>query len=212
MVLPCLDEAEALPWVLDRLPAGFRAVVADNGSTDGSADLARAHGAQVVDVPQRGYGAAVDTGLRAATSEVVCVMDADASMSPEELPALVAPVLDGTSDLVLGRRVPQGDGAWPLPARLANIALMTAVRAKTGTNLRDLGPMRAANRQALLDLQLRDRRFGYPLETVLAAHDAGWRMREIPIDYRPRTGASKVTGTPAGYLRTVKDMWGVLSR
>src|SRR5579875_2610524 len=104
IVLPCLDEARALPWVLSRIPAGYRAIVADNGSTDGSADVARRHGALVVDVPERGFGAACHAGLGAATSDVVCVMDADGSLDPQQLPRLTQPVLDGDSDLVLGRR------------------------------------------------------------------------------------------------------------
>jgi len=211
VVLPCLDEAAALPWVLGRLPDGYRAIVADNGSTDGSPELAWDLGAVVVRVPHRGYGAAVHAGLEAATSDVVCVMDADASLDPRQLPTVSAPVQDGSADLVLGRRRPRGQGAWPAPARLANTALAATVRRRTGLALRDLGPMRASRRQALLGLDLTDRRFGYPLETLLAAHEAGWRICEVPVDYLPRAGRSKVTGTLPGYLRTVRDMRAVLS-
>ncbi len=212
VVLPCLDEAEALPWVLGRMPVGYRAIVADNGSTDGSPDLARDLGATVIKVPLRGYGAAVHAGLEATTSEVVCVMDADASLDPRQLPDLCAPVSDGAADLVLGRRHPTGRQVWPASSRLANAALAATVRRRTGLPVRDLGPMRAARRQPLLDLHLTDRRFGYPLETLLAAHDAGWRIRELPVDYLPRSERSKVTGTLSGYARTVRDMREVLSR
>lgn len=212
VVLPCLDEAAALPWVLSRFPAGYHPVVADNGSTDNSREVASRLGATVVIVPRRGYGAAVHAGLEAATSEVVCVMDADGSLDPAQLPAVCRPVLEGTADMVLGRRRPRGRGAWPLPARAANVALAATLRRRTGLTLRDLGPVRAARRADLLGLDLLDRRFGYPLETVLAAHQAGWRLVEVPVDYLPRTGRSKVTGTLPGYLRTVRDMRAVLNR
>jgi glycosyltransferase involved in cell wall biosynthesis len=212
VVLPCLDEAEALPWVLSRLPAGYRALVVDNGSTDGSADIARAHGAQVVHAAQPGYGAACHAGLSACRSDVVCVMDADASLDPQQLPRVAGPVLAGAADLVLGRRRPVTRAAHPVPSRLANAALAAALRRRTGLPVHDLGPMRAARRAALLGLDLRDRRFGYPLETLVAAHRAGWRVTETDVDYLPRVGRSKVTGSPAGYLRTLRDMGAVLSR
>ncbi|SNR80746.1 Glycosyl transferase family 2 [Actinomadura mexicana] len=225
MVLPCLNEAEALPWVLDRMPEGFRALVVDNASTDGSARVAADHGARVVAAPQRGFGAACHAGLRAARTEVVCVMDADASLDPADLPRLVAalgdlesgggraPAPPGLSPpgLVLGRRRPTGPGAWPPHARLGNAVLARSLNRRAGTRLRDLGPMRAARRDALLGLGLRDRRFGYPLEMVLHAARAGWRIGEIDVPYRPRTGASKVTGTLGGTVRAVRDMRRVLA-
>ncbi|WP_170318819.1 glycosyltransferase family 2 protein, partial [Allorhizocola rhizosphaerae] len=103
VVLPCLDEAAALPWVLSRLPSGYRAIVADNGSTDGSAEIAAERGAVVVHVPRRGFGAAVHAGLEAATSDLVCIVDADGSLDPAQLPRVSGPVLAGRADLVLGR-------------------------------------------------------------------------------------------------------------
>jgi glycosyltransferase involved in cell wall biosynthesis len=214
VVLPCLDEAGALPWVLSRLPAGYRAIVADNGSTDGSARIAADCGAHVVHVPQRGFGAAAHAGLEAATDDVVCFCDADASMDPAQLPRVAEPVLAGRADLVLGRRRPTGRGAWPPHARIANAALVLLLRRRTGLALRDLGPMRAAHRDALLGLGLTDRRFGYPLEMVTAAADAGWRVREVDVDYALRTegSRSKVTGTVLGTVRTIRDMRGVLAR
>ena len=113
VVLPCLNEAGALPWVLSRMPLGYRPVVADNGSTDDSAAIAASYGARVVHVPQRGFGAACHAGLLAASSDIVCVMDADASFDPGDLPAVTGPVLAGQADLMLGRRSVQGKGAWP---------------------------------------------------------------------------------------------------
>jgi glycosyltransferase involved in cell wall biosynthesis len=213
VVLPCLDEAASLPWVLSRLPAGYRAIVADDGSTDGSAEIAAEHGATVVPVPQRGFGAAAHAGLEAATAEFVCFCDADGSMDPAQLPRVLDPVRAGEYDLVLGRRRP-ARGAWPLHARVANVALARMLRTRTGLRLNDLGPMRAGRREALLGLGLTDRRFGYPLEMVIRAADAGWRVREVDVDYGPRTAGStsKVTGTVLGTVRTIRDMRGVLTR
>ncbi|WP_083597878.1 glycosyltransferase family 2 protein [Actinomadura madurae] len=215
VVLPCLNEAEALPWVLTRMPEGFRALVVDNASTDDSARVAAEHGACVVPAPARGFGAACHAGLLAAETEVVCVMDADASLDPAELPRLTAAlgVLEsgGGSGLVLGRRRPSGRGAWPPHARLGNAVLARSLNRRAGTRLHDLGPMRAARRADLLALGLEDRRFGYPLEMVLRAARAGWRIGEIDVPYLPRTGASKVTGTVGGTVRAVRDMRRVLA-
>jgi glycosyltransferase involved in cell wall biosynthesis len=213
-VLPCLDEAAALPWVLGRMPAGYRAVVADNGSTDGSAAIARSLGALVIDVPQRGFGAAVHAGLLACSSEVVCVLDADGSLDPAELPAVTGPVLRDEADLVLGRRRSTGRGAWPWHGRVGNAVLARRLRRHTGARLHDLGPMRAFRRQPLLDLPVLDRRFGYPLEVVLHAAAAGWRIAEVDVGYGPRAAGtrSKVTGSVRGTARAVRDMAAVLSR
>ena len=214
VVFPCLDEAGALPWVLTRLPAGYRAVVADNGSTDGSAQIAADHGATVVHVPQRGFGAAAHAGLEAATADVVCFCDADGSMDPAELPLVADPVLAGDADLVLGRRRPTQRSAWPTHARVANTALGVMLRRRTGIALHDLGPMRAGRRLALLDLGITDRRFGYPLEMVTRAADAGWSVREVDVGYAPRAEGtrSKVTGTVLGTVRAIRDMREVLAR
>ncbi|MFH9228315.1 glycosyltransferase family 2 protein [Streptomyces lydicus] len=211
VVLPCLDEAEALPWVLDRIPSGWRAIVVDNGSTDGSADIARALGAHVVHEPRRGFGAACHAGLTAATADIVCFCDCDASLDPALLPTVAGPVLDGSADLVLGRRRPVTRRAWPLHARLANLELARLIRRRTGLRLHDLGPMRAARRESLHALDLTDRRSGYPLQMVVRAADSGWRVAETEVPYRPRTGRSKVTGTWLGTWHAVRDMRAVLA-
>src|SRR5215471_18191464 len=114
VVLPCLDEAAALPWVLSRIPPGYRAIVADNGSTDGSPDIAARYGARVVPVPRKGFGAAAHAGLEAAEADLVCFLDADGSFDPAQLPRVVNPVRDGEADLVLGRRRPTTRRAWPV--------------------------------------------------------------------------------------------------
>jgi glycosyltransferase involved in cell wall biosynthesis len=210
VILPVLNEQAALPWVLERMPAGYVALVVDNGSTDGSGELAASLGARVVVEPAPGFGAACFAGLSAAESDVVCFMDCDASFDPSELPRVAEPVLGGAVDLMLGARKPVARGAWPLHARAANRVLAFELRRRTRVPLRDLGPMRAARRQALLDLGIRDRRFGWPLEMVLRAADAGWTIAEIEVQYHPRDGRSKVTGTVRGTARAVRDMTRVL--
>ena len=209
VVLPVLDEREALPWVLGRMPAGHRAIVVDNGSTDGSGAVARTLGAVVVEEERRGFGAACFAGLWAATADVVCFMDCDGSLDPCELPAVSRPVAAGNTDLVLGARR-AAPGAWPLHARLANRAVAAELRRRTGVALTDLGPMRAARREALLALRLADRRSGWPLEMVLCAAAAGWRIAEVQVSCRPRLGRSKVTGTVRGSVRALRDMAAVL--
>ena len=205
VILPVLDEAEALPWVLERMPQGYRPLVVDNGSSDDSREIATRLGARVVHEPRRGFGAACYAGLAAAEDDVVCFMDADASLDPRELPAVCGPVLAGQADLVLGAR--RADpGAWPAHARVANRLITLELRRRTGLVLRDLGPMRAARREDLLALSIRDRRFGWPLEMVLRAAAADWRVREVPVRYRTREGRSKVTGTVRGTARAVRDM------
>jgi glycosyltransferase involved in cell wall biosynthesis len=194
------------------MPAGFRPIVVDNCSSDGSGTLARTLGAAVVAEPARGFGAAAHAGLLAATSDLVCFCDCDGSLDPVQLPLLTDRLLTGEADLVLGRRQPQQRDAWPLPARLANRELARRVRRRTGLAIRDLGPMRAAGREALLSLNLADRRFGYPLEMVMNAAAAGWRVAEVDVAYLPRIGKSKVTGTVRGCVRTVRDMSQVLAR
>jgi glycosyltransferase involved in cell wall biosynthesis len=209
VVLPVLDEVEALPWVLERMPPGFRALVVDNGSSDGSPVLAAKLGARVVSEPRRGFGAACFAGLTAAHSEVVCFMDCDGSLDPVELPIVAAPVAAGHADLVVGARRAEA-GAFSSHARLANRALAWELRRRAGVPLRDLGPMRAARREDLLSLGIEDRRFGWPLEMVLRASAAGWRIDEVEVAYHPRVGRSKVTGTVRGTLRAVRDMATVL--
>lgn len=205
VILPCLDEAAALPWVLSRMPDGFRPVVVDNGSTDGSGDVARSLGACVVDEPVPGFGSACAAGLLAASADVVCFLDCDGSLDPRQLPRVAQAVVRGKADLVLGARR-AGRGAWPLHARLANRELARRLRRATGLALHDLGPMRAARRDALLSLGIADRRSGWPLEMVLRATAAGWQIREVDVDYLPRTGRSKVTGTVRGTVHAIRDM------
>jgi len=210
LILPVLDEAAAIPQVLARVPAGFHVIVVDNGSEDDSADVACGLGAEVVREVQRGFGAACATGLAAASHDVVAFMDCDGSLDPRELERVVAPVAADESELMLGARIAE-PGAWPLHARLANRALTFELRRRCATKLSDLGPMRAAGRETLIGLGIRDRRFGWPLEMVLRAANAGWRIGEADVSYHPRVGRSKVTGTVRGTARAITDMAQVLT-
>jgi glycosyltransferase involved in cell wall biosynthesis len=210
IVLPCLDEAEALPAVLAAIPAGYRVLVVDNGSTDDTAAVASACGATVVSEPRRGYGAAMHTGLLAATAELVGVLDADGSLPPQALPQLVMEVMGGT-DLAVGRRRPHA-GAWPWHARAGNTVLAALLR-RQGLPVHDIAPIRVARRQALLDLGITDRGFGYPFELLLRAAAAGWRVREFDVEYRPRAGGrSKVSGSVRGTARAARDMTAAMRR
>lgn len=209
VVLPVLNEAGALPWVIGRMPPGFCPIVVDNGSNDGSGDVARDLGAVVIVEERPGFGAACFAGLVAATADVVCFMDCDASLDPGHLPLVTDPVLADDADLVLGARRPER-GAWSAHARWGNRAIALEVGRRTGLTLRDIGPMRAAGREALLALGLRDRRSGWPFEMVLRAAEEGWRVREVAVPYRARIGRSKVTGTVRGTARALGDLAKVL--
>jgi glycosyltransferase involved in cell wall biosynthesis len=211
VILPVLNEATAIPKVLARLPAGFDPLVVDNGSTDDSGRIAEALGARVVYQPLPGFGAACWAGVVAANSEVVAFMDCDGSLDPAELPGVTDPIENNDADLMIGVRRAE-NGAWPVHARVANRVLARMVSRRTGLTVPDLGPMRAARRRELLALDLKDRRFGWPLEMVLKAHAAGWRIASTDITYARREGRSKVTGTVRGTLRTIADMNRVLRR
>ena len=209
VVLPALNEAAAVAWVLRRMPAGYHAIVVDNGCTDSTAEIAAELGATVVREPVRGFGSACWAGLQAATDDIVCFMDCDASLDPAALPLVAGFVERDEADLVIGARV-AARGAWPMHAKLANRVLAMELRRRTGLHLSDIGPMRAAHREGLLALDLRDRRSGWPLEMVLRAHGARWRLRNVPVEYSEREGRSKVTGTVRGTIGAVRDMGALL--
>jgi glycosyltransferase involved in cell wall biosynthesis len=210
VILPALNEAEAIPGVLAAMPVGFAPIVVDNGSTDGTSEIALRLGARVVAEPTRGFGAACFAGLEAARSQLICFMDCDGSLDPRELPRVVDAVQRGRADLVLGARRPER-GAWPLHARAGNRVIAAQVRQRTRAPLTDLGPMRCASRDGLLALGLTDRAFGWPLEMVFAAARAGWRIDEVQVTYRARAGGrSKVSGSIRGTWRATRDMAALL--
>ena len=211
VVLPCLNEAASLPGVLADLPDGYRALVVDNNSTDATAEVARRHGAEVVAESRPGYGAAVHAGVVAATTPIVAVLDADGSLDPRELPALVDDV-EGGADMAIGRRRAVPGLKWPWHARLGTAAVCWRLRTRHGLAVHDIAPMRVARRDALLDLGVADRRSGYPLELLVRAAQAGWTVTERDVVYGARTGGtSKVSGSVKGSAIAAWDFWKVIS-
>jgi len=211
VVLPCLNEADSLPGVLTALPDGYRALVVDNNCTDDTAVVARAHGADVVVEAQPGYGAAVHAGIVAASTELVAVLDGDGSLDPGELPPLVAEV-DRGADMAIGRRRPVPGLSWPWHARLGTAAVCWRLRTRHGLPVHDIAPMRVARRDAVLALGVNDRRSGYPLELLVRAGAASWRVVERDVTYGPRTGGkSKVSGSLKGSFVAALDFWRVIS-
>ena len=212
LVLPCRDEAAALVHLLPRIPPAFSPIVVDNGSQDGTAEVASRLGARVIREPTAGYGAAVHAGVLASTSEHVAVMDADGSFDPRDLVPLLAEVTAGRADLALGRRRPVARGVWPWHARAGGALVLWWLRRRTGLPIRDIAPLRVCRRDDLLVLGVRDRRSGYPLELLQRAHAAGWRIIEIDVAYHPRAVGtrSKVAGSVAGSLRAARDFAKVL--
>ncbi|MGW0161935.1 glycosyltransferase family 2 protein [Mycobacterium sp. NPDC003323] len=210
VVLPCLNEAQSLPGVLNGIPSGYTALVVDNNSTDDTASVARAHGATVVTEVRPGYGSAVHAGVLAAETPIVAVLDGDGSLDPRELPELVTE-LDRGADLAIGRRRAVPGLHWPWHARLGTAAVCWRLRHKYRLPVHDIAPMRVARRDALLNLGVTDRRSGYPLELMVRAAQANWRVVERDVAYGPRTGGtSKVSGSVRGSAIAALDFWRAL--
>jgi glycosyltransferase involved in cell wall biosynthesis len=212
LVLPCRDEAAALKGLLPRVPSTYRVIVVDNGSSDDTAAVARAHGATVVVETRPGYGAAVQAGLEAATAPHVAFMDGDGSFDPVELAPLLDDVREGRADLAVGRRRPSRYGVWPWHARAGNALVVAWLRRRIGLEVHDIAPMRVCERRRLLELGVRDRAFGYPVELMQRAVAAGWRFTEHDVAYHPRAAGtrSKVSGSLTGTFRTARDFARVL--
>jgi glycosyltransferase involved in cell wall biosynthesis len=211
VVLPCLDEALPLPGVLAAMPEGFLALVVDNNSTDGTAEVARRCGARVVSESQPGYGAAVHAGVVAATTPLVAVIDGDGSLDPRDLPMLVEAVEAG-ADMAIGRRRPLPGVSWPWHARLGTAAVCWRLRQRHGMPVHDIAPMRVARRDALLALDVTDRRSGYPLELLVKAAAANWKVVELDVPYGVRTGGkSKVSGSLRGSITASYDFMRTIS-
>jgi glycosyltransferase involved in cell wall biosynthesis len=213
LILPCLNEGQALAGVLADVPDGIHVIVVDNGSTDDTAERARRLGAEVVTEPVLGYGAAVHAGILAARTELVAVMDGDGSFDATDLLPLIDDVLAGRATMAVGRRRPVNRGVWPWHARLGNRAVVALLRHRSDFPVHDIAPIRVCRRQELLDLDVRDRRFGYPVELMQKAVAAGWRITERDVAYHPRAAGtkSKVSGSVVGTIRTARDFSSVLS-
>ncbi len=212
LILPCRDEAAALPALLAQVPDVFAVTVVDNGSQDGTGQVAFRLGAAVVHEPVPGYGAAVQAGLEAATREYVAFMDGDGSFDPRELLPLLDDVRSGRADLAVGRRRPVGGGVWPWHARAGNALIVAWLRRRISLPVHDIAPIRVCRRSELLALGVADRRFGYPVELLQRATNSGWHICERDVGYHPRAAGtrSKVSGSVRGTLRTAQDFWRVL--
>ncbi|MEP7010024.1 MAG: glycosyltransferase family 2 protein [Acidobacteriota bacterium] len=219
VVIPALNEEASLPLVLAGLPRPpvRRIVVADNGSTDATAQVAVAGGAVVVPAARRGYGSACLAGLahlrKHDPPDIVVFIDADFSDHPEELPEVVAPILAGTADVVIGSRVlgRRERGALLPQARAGNLVACLLIRLLYGHRYTDLGPFRAARWDALERVGMSDPNFGWTAELQVKALRAGLRVVEVPVSYRKRVGVSKITGTIRGTIAAgYKILWTVL--
>lgn len=205
VIIPALDEEEAIGPVLAEIPpVASEVVVVDNGSRDRTPEVARAGGARVVREPRRGYGRACLAGIAAAPdADIYAFFDGDHSDYPQQLPDVLAPILAGEADLVIGsrRRGRRLRGAHPRHAVLGTRLCVALMNLLLGTRATDLGPFRAITASALRRLEMEDRDFGWTVEMQVKAARRRLRVVEVPVDYRPRIGRSKVSGTVSGTVR-----------
>ncbi len=205
LIIPALNEEAALGHTLARIPAGlFSAViVADNGSTDGTAEIARRCGAIVVHEPRRGYGAACLRALEAVPSgtEAVVFLQADGSEDPAEAVRLLEPIFEGSADLVIGSRTLGGSRGMRPHQAWGNLLAVWLIRMLYGRRYTDLGPFRAVRFEALRRLRLRERGYGWTVEMQVRALQEGLRIMEIPVAAGRRVaGRDKISGTWKGSL------------
>jgi glycosyltransferase involved in cell wall biosynthesis len=216
VVIPALDEERAISRVIADIPGWVdEIVVADNGSTDRTAEAASRAGARVVHERERGYGAACQAGIGALKdTDIVVFLDGDYSDRPSEMAFLVDPVSKNEADLVVGSRVAghTEQGALTPQQRFGNWLACRLMRLAWGTAYTDLGPFRAIRRDALTSLGMTDRKYGWTVEMQIKAAKAGLRCTEVPVSYRPRIGTSKISGTLRGSIRAGANILGVIAR
>ena len=213
VIIPTHNEALAIGKVLADLPSNLisEVIVVDSNSIDGTPDLARAMGAQVIQEPQRGYGRACLTGLaNTENPDVVVFLDGDYSDRPSELPILLAPIIEGRADITLGSRLGvKGNGALPWHQSFGNRIAARLIRTLSGVKVSDLGPFRAGRADVLRALALEETTYGWAVEMILKGAIAGFRIVEVSVSYHPRIGRSKIGGTVKG---TIGAAWFILSR
>jgi glycosyltransferase involved in cell wall biosynthesis len=214
IIIPTHNEAQAIGRVLADLPSDYvtQVIVVDSNSSDGTPDVARRMGAQVIQEPRRGYGRACLTGLaNTQDPDVVVFLDGDYSDRPAELPILLAPIIEGRADITLGSRL--GDknnpGALPWHQSFGNRLAARLIKLLYGVNVSDLGPFRAVRAALLPALALEETTYGWAVEMILKGAIAGFRIVEVPVSYHPRIGKSKIGGTVKG---TLGAAWFILSR
>jgi glycosyltransferase involved in cell wall biosynthesis len=216
VVIPALNEEQAIARVIAAIPEwADEIVVADNGSRDGTARMARAAGARVVHESEQGYGAACQAGIRAlGAADIVVFLDADYSDYPEEMHAIVDPIAAGQVDFVVGSRV-RGEakrGALTPQQRFGNWLACFLMQRIWGVTYSDLGPFRAIRRSVLQELGMTDRNYGWTAEMQIKAAQAGLKYLEVPVSYRARIGTSKVSGTLRGTLMAGFKILAVIGR
>ena len=214
VIIPTHNEAQAIGRLLADLPSNLvtEVIVVDCNSTDGTPDLARSMGAQVIQEPRRGYGRACLTGLANAESpDVVVFLDGDYSDRPSELPIILAPILEGRADITLGSRLigKSNAGALPWHQSFGNRLAAGLIRLLYGVKISDLGPFRAGRADVLRALELEEVTYGWAVEMILKGAVAGFRIVEVPVSYYPRIGRSKISGTVKG---TMGAAWFIFSR
>jgi glycosyltransferase involved in cell wall biosynthesis len=213
VIIPTHNEVQAIGRVLADLPSDLvtEVIVVDSNSTDGTPDLARSLGAEVIQEPRRGYGRACLTGLaNAKNPDVVVFLDGDYSDRPSELPIVLTPILEGRADITLGSRLQDRRSAAALPwhQALGNRLAASLIRLLYGLQISDLGPFRAARAEVLRALALEQTTYGWAVEMILKGALAGFRVVEVPVSYHPRIGKSKISGTLKG---TIGAGWFILS-
>jgi len=213
VIIPTHNEVQAIGRVLADLPSALvtEVIVVDSNSTDGTSDLARSMGAEVIQEPRRGYGRACLTGLaNAKNPDVVVFLDGDYSDRPSELPVVLTPILEGRADITLGSRLQDRRSAAALPWHqvLGNRLAASLIRLLYGLQISDLGPFRAARAEVLSALALEQTTYGWAVEMILKGALAGFRVVEVPVSYHPRIGKSKISGTLKG---TIGAGWFILS-
>jgi glycosyltransferase involved in cell wall biosynthesis len=214
VIIPTHNEVQAIGRVLADLPVNLvtEVIVVDSNSTDGTPDLARKMGAQVIHEPRRGYGRACLTGLaNALNPDVVVFLDGDYSDRPSELPIILAPILDGRADITLGSRFggKSNPRALPWHQSFGNRLAAGLIRLLYGVKVSDLGPFRAGRAEVLRVLALEETTYGWAVEMIVKGAIAGFRIQEVSVSYYPRIGNSKISGTLKG---TVGAAWFILSR
>jgi len=205
VVIPALDEEAAIGVVVREVSRDLvgEIIVVDNGSTDRTAEVARAGGARVIREPIRGYGAACLAGaLAAQDADILVFLDGDRSDDPAEMPVVLRPILEGRADLVVGSRVDgrAEEGALTPHQRFGNRLVTWMLRRLYGLALTDIGPFRAIRAPVLRDLGMEHQTYGWPVEMIVKAAKKGYRVVNVPVSCRKRIGRSKVTGTMKGSL------------
>ena len=212
VIIPVFNEQDAIEKVIGDIPSHLptEIIVVDNGSTDQTAKLAAAMGARIVRENRRGYGSACLAGIAATNNpDIVVFLDGDYSDHPNEMPDLIAPILENRADLVIGSRVLGNSepGALMIQARFGNRLATSLIKILFGVSYTDLGPFRAIRYRALRDLNMRDKTFGWTVEMQVKAAKQALKIQEMPVSYRKRIGVSKITGTLKG---TLKAGWKIL--